>query len=323
MKKLLFTYLRKIIAYTRQFSFPGFKGIPIYDVGVFFTKEVFRGDIQIRARAIAFSFFLALFPTIIFLFTLIPYVPIEGFQTKLLELIRSVLPYNTYDTAYQTIEEIIVRQNRGLLSFGFLLALIVSTNGVFALIGGFDKTVEHQKRKGYKQRLVALYLTLLIAVLLVIAIVLIIVTEITLHYINSHVINLSQSSVYLLLAGKYLVLLLLSFIAISSLYYFGPSGGTKNGSFFTGKHSLTFLIAVTSIAFNFFIMNFGQYNKIYGSIGTLIIILIYLNFNCLQLLIGFELNNAIEKARLKPGIKKLMIEEFDSFSNRAASFVSK
>src|SRR5690606_1902820 len=245
-------------------------------------------------------------PTIIFLFTLIPYVPIEGFQTKLLELIRSVLPYNTYDTAYQTIEEIIVRQNRGLLSFGFLLALIVSTNGVFALIGGFDKTVEHQKRKGYKQRLVALYLTLLIAVLLVIAIVLIIVTEITLHYINTHVINLSQSSVYLLLAGKYLVLLLLSFIAISSLYYFGPSGGTKKWQFFSpGSILATFLIAVTSIAFNFFIMNFGQYNKIYGSIGTLIIILIYLNFNCLQLLIGFELNNAIEKARLKPGIKKI------------------
>lgn len=306
MKKLLFTYLRKLIAYTRQFSFPGFKGIPIYDVGVFFTKEVFRGDIQIRARAIAFSFFLALFPTIIFLFTLIPYVPIEGFQTKLLELIRSVLPYNTYDTAYQTIEEIIVRQNRGLLSFGFLLALIVSTNGVFALIGGFDKTVEHKKRKGYKQRLVALYLTLLIAVLLVIAIVLIIVTEITLHYINTHVINLSQSSVYLLLAGKYLVLLLLSFIAISSLYYFGPSGGTKKWQFFSpGSILATFLIAITSIAFNFFIMNFGQYNKIYGSIGTLIVILIFLNFNCLQLLIGFELNNAIEKARLKPGIKSI------------------
>lgn len=304
MKKLLFTYLRKLIAYTRQFSFPGFKGIPIYDVGVFFSKEVFRGDIQIRARAIAFSLFLALFPSIIFLFTLIPYVPIEGFQTKLLELIRSVLPYNTYDTAYQTIEEIIVRQNRGLLSFGFLLALIVSTNGVFALIGGFDKTVEYQKRKGYKQRLVALYLTLLIAILLVIAIVLIIVTEITLHYINTHVINLSQSSVYLLLAGKYLVLLLLSFTAISSLYYFGPSGGTKKWQFFSpGSILATFLIAITSIAFNFFIMNFGQYNKIYGSIGTLIIILIFLNFNCLQLLIGFELNNAIEKARLKPGIK--------------------
>ncbi|MFZ7117449.1 MAG: YihY/virulence factor BrkB family protein, partial [Bacteroidota bacterium] len=252
---------------------------------------------------IAFSFFLAIFPAIIFLFTLIPYVPIAGFQERLLSLLQSMLPYNTYDTAYKTIEEIIVRQNGGLLSFGFILALIVSTNGVFALIEGFNKTIMHEKRKGWKQRLVALYLTVLLATLLIIAILLIIITEVILHYFNNHILNLDQSSVYLLLAGKYLILILLCFTAISSLYFFGPSGGSKKWHFFSpGSILATILIAVTSIAFNFFILNFGQYNKIYGSIGTLIVILIYLNFNCIQLLIGFELNNAIEKAKFKPTV---------------------
>lgn len=139
------------------------------------------------------------------------------------------MPYNTYDTAYKTIEEIIVRQNGGLLSFGFILALLVSTNGVFALIEGFNKTIMYEKRKGWKQRLIALYLTILLATLLIIAILLIIITEVMLHYINNHILNLNQSSVYLLLAGKYLILILLCFTAISSLYFFGPSGGSKNG----------------------------------------------------------------------------------------------
>jgi membrane protein len=301
MKTTLLYFLRKIISTTKRITLPGFQGIPIYDVGVFFLKEVFKGDIQIRARAIAFSFFLAIFPSIIFLFTLIPYLPIDGFQERLLSLLHSFLPYSTYDMAYQTIEEIIVRQNGGLLSFGFILALFVSTNGVFALIEGFNKTTHHEKRKGWRQRLVALYLTLLLAILLIFSIVLIIFTEVTLHYVNSHIISLQKSSVYLLLTGKYVVLILISFTAISSLYFFGPSGGSKKWRFFSpGSILATILIGITSIGFNFFIMNFGQYNKIYGSIGTLIVILIYLNFNCLQLLIGFELNNAIEKAKLKP-----------------------
>jgi len=227
MKRRLLEYLSLIINYTRRITLPGFQKIPIYDVGKFFLRELFKGDLQIRARAIAFSFFLAIFPAIIFLFTLIPYVPIDGFQERLLSILQSLLPYNTYDTAYKTIEEIIVRQNGGLLSIGFILALFVSTNGVFALIEGFNKTIMHEKRKGWKQRLVALYLTILLATLLIIAILLIIITEVILHYFNNHILNLNQNSVYLLLAGKYLILILLCFTAISSLYFFGPSGGSK------------------------------------------------------------------------------------------------
>ncbi len=302
-----FKIISDLVRFTKRITLPGFDGVPIFDVAQFFYKEVFQGDIQTRARSIAFSFFLALFPAVIFLFTLIPYVPIAGFQEKLLSTIQSFLPYNTNQSVVETIEEIITRQNSGLLSFGFLFALFVSTNGVNSLIISFDRRkTDAEKRKGYRQRLVAIYLTLLMAVLVCIAIVLIIVTEVALHFISQHIINLSQGGVYLLLAGKYIVLLLLSFTAISSFYYFGPSGGTKRWRFFSpGSILATFLITITSLVFNFFIMHFGNYNKIYGSIGTLIVILIFFNFNCLQLLIGFELNVAIEKAKLKPGKVKL------------------
>ena len=309
MKLLQHKYVSQFIGFTQRITLPGFSGVPIFDVARFFFKEVFKGDIQTRARSIAFSFFLALFPAIIFLFTLIPYVPIEGFQDRLLVMIQSFLPYNTNQTVMETIEEIIKRQNGGLLSFGFLFALFVSTNGVNSLIVSFNESLDYiEKRKGYKQRLVAIYLTILIALLVCIAIVLIIITEVMLHFISKNIINLSSSDVYLLLAGKYIILLILSFTAISSLYYFGPSGGTKRWRFFSpGSILATFLIAITTIGFNFFLQHFGQYNKIYGSIGTLIIILVYLNFNCLQLLIGFELNNSIEKAKHKPGKIKLKV----------------
>lgn len=292
---------RKSIEFSKRLILPGFDGIPLYDVAKFLGKAVFKGDIQMRARSIGFSFFLALFPAVIFLFTLIPYIPIDGFQDKLLASMQAFFPYNTYETARETIEGIVKRENGGLLSFGFLFALYVSTNGVMSMINSFDATIHaHTKRTGLKKRMVALYLTLLLSLLVVIAIVLIIVTEIALHFINTKITDMDRSSVYLLLGGKYLILLILSFTAISSLYYFGPSGGRKKFRFISAGSTLaTLLIALTSLGFNYFIQHFGQYNKIYGSIGTLIIILVYINVNCMQLLIGFELNNSIDKAKLK------------------------
>ena len=293
---------REALSLSKRISLPGFDGISIFNVASFFLKELFEGDIQTRARSIAFSFFLALFPTVIFLFTLIPYVPIAGFQEKLLSSLQSFFPYNTYDAARTTIEEIVTNQNGGLLSFGFLFAVFVSTNGVNSIISSFDKTLfaEH-KRSGIRKRIVALYLTCLLAVLTIIAIVLIIATELVLLFINKEILSLDRSSVYLLMIGKYLILVILCFTAISSLYYFGPSGGRNKFRFISAGSTLaTILVLLTSICFNFFIQNFGNFNKVYGSIGTLIVILIYINFNCLQLLIGFELNNSINKAKIKP-----------------------
>ena len=104
-----------------------------------------------------------------------------------------------------------------------------------------------------------------------------------------------------MLSVKYLILVILCFTAISSLYFFGPSGGIKKFRFISAGSTLaTILVILTSVGFNFFIQHFGRFNKVYGSIGTLIVILIYINFNCLQLLIGYELNNAIDKAKIKP-----------------------
>lgn len=282
----------------KELKLPGFNGLPLFDVGVFFFRRCKEGELQIRARSLAFSFFLAMFPAIIFLFTLIPYIPLEHFQDTLLNLIQTFLPSSTYETARSTIEDIIHHQRSGLLSFGFLFALFISAEGVFALMKWFNKSF-HGKiiRSGFKQRLVAVLLTLCIASLIILSIALIISSEFLSYYLHQKSLLNSSFNIALLQTGKYLILLALCITAISLLYFAGSSHRTKIRFITAGSSLATLLVILTSIAFNFYITHFSQYNKIYGSIGTLMIILIWLYINSLVLLIGFELNVAIDRAK--------------------------
>ncbi len=291
-------WIEKIFKFSKKITFPGFDGQPIYKVMKFFLRGLQKGDIQTHARSIAFSFFLSLFPTIIFIFTLIPYIPIKGFQDHLLEIIQQFVPENTYGEVRQTIEEIIKQQHSGLLSFGFVFALYVSSNGIMSMMNSFNRTFHNQiKRSGIKKRLVSIFLTILLSTLMMIAILLIIISEYCVHTLVKSYHLKSNWPVFFLQSGKWIILVALCLAAVSSLYYYGSAGREKWQFFSSGSTFATLLIVLTSIAFNFFIMNFGHYNTIYGSIGTLIIILTYIFFNCLQLLIGFELNASIDRAR--------------------------
>lgn len=299
-KLLRFKGIEKIFLLSQKIALPGFDGQPMYKVLRFFVRSLQKSDIQMHARSIAFSFFLSLFPAVIFIFTLIPYIPIDGFQDHLLQIIQDFVPRNTYSEIHQTIEEIIKRQNSGLLSFGFLFALYVSSNGIMSIMNSFNRTFHNQiRRSGFKKRMVSIFLTILISIMMMIAILLIILTELGIHKLIKFYHVRNSWPIILLVTGKWIILIFLCLSAVSSIYYFGSAGKERWQFFSAGSTFATVLIVVTSIAFNFFIMNFSRYNTIYGSIGTLIIILTYLFFNCLQLLAGFELNASIDRAREK------------------------
>ena len=305
MLKLLKYFLRisplkQIIEITKRLRLPGFDGLPLYDVLSFFFKRLNEGELQVRARSMAFSFLLALFPAVIFIFTLIPYIPIEQFQDRMLELIQTLLPGNTYEAARTTIEDIVKHQRGGLLSFGFFFALFVSADGVLALLKWFNKSYHgFEFRKPWKLRLMAIALTITLAIFVVFSITLIVISEVVYNYLSrpqqlyDHVMHL-----LILQIGKWVILLSLCFAAISLLYYYGPSKDRKMKFISAGSSLATLLIVITSLGFNYFITHFGQYNKVYGSIGTLIIILIWLYINSLVMLVGYELNVAIRKAKL-------------------------
>ena len=301
--------LEKFLEFVKTITLPGFNNVPLFDVVVFFLKRFTENDLQTRARAIAFSLFLAIFPTIIFLFTLIPYVPIENFQLQVLQLLKEFLPSSTYEAAYTTIEDIVSHQRGGLLSFGFIFAVYISAEGILTLMLWFNKSFHgtHQRSK-LKQRLIALGLTVILAAITFLAIVMLIANELAISFLVKHHLMTNDIQYYLLQVLKWIVLTSLCFCGISTLYFFGPSERKKMYFVNAGSSLATILIIVASIGFNFFINNFGSYNKIYGSIGTLIIILIWIYIISLVLLVGYELNVSIDRAT-SSRVKKIKLED--------------
>lgn len=296
--------VKSFVAYTKRVALPGFDNLPIFYVADFFLTGIQRGSIVMRAQSLAFSFFLAIFPAIIFLFSLIPYIPFGNFQNELLDLIRDFLPSSAYASARSTIEDIIKIQRGGLLSFGFLTALYFTTNGFMTLMNGFNASYHSvESRPPWKQRLVAIILTFILSTLVMIATVLIIGSESATHYLVKHSILKTKTQVALLLIGKWAVVLALFFFAISFLYYYAPSKKKVWRFISPGSTFATTLSILVSTGFASFVNNFGNYNKIYGSIGTLIVIMLWIYFNSLILILGFELNASIENAK-KSGVPK-------------------
>ncbi|MBK7965279.1 MAG: YihY/virulence factor BrkB family protein [Bacteroidetes bacterium] len=290
--------MKPLISFSKQLKLQGFEGLPLFNVAHFFIQRLRNNDLQTRARSLAFSFFLALFPTVIFIFTLIPYIPIPSFPEQLLLVLKDFLPANTFETARETIEDILLRQRGGLLSFGFFFALYVSADGIMALMTWFNKSYHGKElRPGWKMKLMAIGITLTLALFVFMAIGLILTFEYIYYYLEEKKILVSFMQLILISIGKWVILLGLCFSAISLLFYYGPSEKNKLKFISAGSSLATFLIILTSLGFNYFLTNFGQYNKVYGSIGTLIVFLIWLYINSFVLLVGYELNVSIKKAK--------------------------
>ena len=277
----------------------GFSGLSIYDVTIFFWKGLVEGAITTRASSLAFNFFLAFFPSIIVFLTLIPYIPVNGLQETLMELLNVVLPPSTNEITFNALDDIINNTRAGLLSIGFLLALYFSTNGINSLIEAFNASYHiRENRPIIQQRILSLGLTLLLSFMLIIAMGLIIFGKFVVSYLTEYKL-ITQYAGELILYGKWFTILLVLWLGISVLFHLGPSIKSKWKLFTPGSILATLGIIITSIGFNYYINHFSQYNKIYGSIGTLMIILIWMYFNSIILLTGFELNASISNAKGK------------------------
>lgn len=287
----------RIAERAEKISLPFFDGVPLYDVTLFFWRSIVDGSITTRASAIAFSFFIALFPAIIFLFTLIPYIPIRNFQNELYLLIQQLVPVSTFETIESTLSDIVLKQRGGLLSLGFFMALIFSTNGLASMMSAFDATIHSIERRSWlSQRLAAIVLLFILAVLLTIAIALLTGGQLLIIYLREYNILRDDFLISILVVGKWIVIVSLFFFAYSFLYYMAPAKKTKWRFISAGGTLATGLSIIAMLGFSFYINNFSQYNKLYGSIGTLLIILLLMYLMSLILLVGFELNASIYQA---------------------------
>jgi membrane protein len=286
---------QKLIQWSKAIQPAGFEGLTLYDIGFFFIVETRKSTIATRASAAAFTFFLALFPAIIFFFSLIPYLPVENLHQELLDEMHLLLPENAYEAAVETINDLVETQHNGLLSFGFLVTLYFASNGITALVDGFNQAIHVVETRSFiKQKVISLFLFVAISLLVLTASLLIIFSGLALNYAVTHGLLLSEGLIILLLnLGKWLIATLLLFTAISLLFYYGPVNSANYKTINTGAILATVLSICTSLLFNYYVNHFGDYNKVYGSIGTVMVIMLWLQFNCLVILIGFDLNTKI------------------------------
>lgn len=302
-------FVERVVERSKHTSLIGFEGLPIYTVLDFFFKEITKEHLNTKSTSLAFSFFLAIFPATIFLFTLIPYIPIHNFQDQLLNILGQVLPATAFEAVQTTLTDIIKNQNGGLLTFGFIAALFFSSNGIIALMRNFNKaSLLHDKRSAWKKRRIAIALTFVISIMLIVGVSLIITGNYLIKLLEDYALIKGVITRYSLVLLNWVIILLLFFSIISTLYYYAPATSKKFKFFSAGATLATVLSIGSSSGFAFYVNNFNSYNKIYGSIGTLIVIMIWLYLNSMILLIGFELNASIKilKQNLPEPVKKRM-----------------
>ena len=295
MIALIKTYRDKFLERTKRWSLPGFDGQSIYDVFSFLFNEFQRDSINVRAGAVAYSFMLSLFPAMMIIFSIIPYIPIKAYRDTLMISLQQFMPHSAYQAIYSTIYDIINNQRTGVLSIGIILALYYSSTGVIGLINAFDKVYpSFRQRNFWMKTLVSFKITIFLFLLLTLSVVLIVAGEFVIQYLMNW-LGVTGGSAYFFLASiKWLIIILLFYFSISMIYYYAPAMHRRFRFFSAGSTVAAFLSILTSLGFSFFINNFGTYNKLYGSIGTLIVIMLWLYYNSLVLLIGFELNASIE-----------------------------
>ena len=247
----------------------------------------------------AFSFFLSIFPSIIVLFTLLAYTPLYSiFGETLQKSISDVMPGSAGKMIFTTIKDITTIPRKGLLSAGFVLALWFSSNGMMSLMRGMEKRYKNtfRRRNAWEKRLTALKLTFLMGTVLIASVVFVILGNTILSLVFKY-IHLSWLSKTVLFAFRWVVIMLLFYTGISFVYQFGAATRKRITFINPGSVLATFLSILSSWAFSFYVDNFGSYNKIYGSIGTLIVLMIWIQLNCFIVLVGFELNAGIAVIR--------------------------
>ena len=308
---LHFKYYRRLVNWTKTVNPPGFHPLSLYQVISFFSGEIMASALVNRASSLAYSFMLAFFPATIFLITLIPFIPINNFQAQLLDLIATILPYNAYIAFQKTIEDIIKQPHPSLLSLGFLSGLYFATSGIHKLMQDFNKSsLKVEKRSWLKRRMIALWLTIGISFSLLIAIAIMIAGQTVVGFMQSHIDNDGHFWLSIIKFSRWIIVVAIFFVAISLLYRYGPANKEKWKFLSTGSVLATGLAVLTSIGFGYYINNFASYNKLYGSIGTLIVLMIWLYLNSFILLIGFELNAHLDFTRRNIKVAKARFNHF-------------
>jgi membrane protein len=288
---------KKIIAFLDSKPFPGNKEVSWYAVTEFFLRWVDTRDIGIRTSALSYTFMLALFPSVIFIFTLIAYLPFGNNANEIIAFLATVIPKNTFNAIKLTLIDILENQRGGLLSLGFFTAMYFSTNGFVKLMKMLDRydPAKRKRRTFWKTRIVALILSVIVSISLFLSVLFLTLGSYAINVLNEFKYFPSAITPGLLMLFNYLIVVFIVLFIVSAIYFLAPSATNKWRFFSPGSIFASAVIVITTIIFSAYVNQFNTYNKVYGSIGALIVVMLLIYINTYILLLGHELNVAIDK----------------------------
>lgn len=277
--------LKQIFCVMKRVKIPFLEDMSLYTFIKLYIKGIVDGALTNRAGSVAFSFFMALFPMALFLLNLIPYIPIENFQSQFMSFVEQSVPPTTYGAVEMILLDILNNSYSSLLSTGVILSIILMANGINALFTGFEFSYHiNQTRNYFKQYLISIVLSVVLSLFFILSLAVFISMEVLMHISKYPFIAKAIRSTFVLS---------LVLIMISGVYKMGTKETKKMAFISVGSVTATLLFALTSYGFGIYVTHFAKYNELYGSIGTLLVIMIYIWINCMILLLGFDLNALI------------------------------
>ena len=289
--------IKQLVSLTKAIKIKTLEGLSLYDILEMYVLGIFKGAFSYRASSIAFSFFMALFPFALFILNLIPFIPLENFQADFLEFVEEGVPPNTYEAIEAILKDIMGTSHQGLLSSGFILSILLMTNGINAILGGFEMSAHITITRGFfRQYFISLAISLVLSMILLITVAAIVIAEVMIQKTN---IRGYVADVSVIEWSRYGFILLMILITTSILYKFGAKETSSIAFISYGAVFTTILIVISSYIFGIYVTKFAKYNELYGSIGTLLVLMFYIWINCMVLLLGFELNATISKLKRK------------------------
>jgi membrane protein len=291
--------VRKIVRSLDSIHPPGFEGLSLWYVLKFFVEGITEGHLPTRAAAISFRIFLAFFPAIILLLSLIPHIPVPNFQESLFDSIRGFFPGDTFSLFESTLDDLINKKHNALLSVGFILLIYYASSSINAILLGFNESIFIEERGNIiMMRLASIVLIFVLGIIMIVAVSLIIFSGIAFEYLHDKGIIGSIDYIPILNFAKWVISVFLIYTVISTLYNVGNGKKRRRWRFFNvGTTFATIFFVIASLGFAYFVNNFAQFNRLYGSLGTLMVLLIWLNFNSMIILLGFDLNSGIRQAK--------------------------
>ena len=307
MSKILqLPLIKSVVFFLKAIKPPGFYGFSIYDLFEMYMIGIVKGTLTSRAGSISFSFFMALFPFLLFILNLVPFVDlipfirIDNFDQTFLNYIELFLPPETQTFFTNIFDDIRNKPRAGLLSSVFLLSIFLSANGISSIFSNFEESYHVTfSRNFFKQYLLSVVVSVILAFLSLLTVIVFFYFE---FYILNNLGSLIPSEIRLTRIGQFTFFGLFVYLTVNILYYFGTIEERKNQFFTVGALMTTLLFFLTTYGFGIYIENFSNYNQLYGSIGALLIFLLYIWMNSNILLLGFELNATLTRFKREPKV---------------------